>query len=263
MAPWQSSTYFTNLLVDYFNIAMKNTGGDASCLNGNNEIHNRSIHNMFGSGLIYNTQHEKNWCRAAETSAEVYRYILNSALYNTSPHFSWYGESPRIIELRTIRCDIYPITSYPKTLYDRTQEGLFVGYSNIRATIKWWDLHTKIIKYCLSVKSDEHNNKFGKLWLTRSQLMTGTNFYILPKFKSDLSYHPFIKYDIFEFNVTFLPRGSHIDIDVQYCEHHNMYYISCSTNTSPWKGGFSVRNRTNVWIIIILIKETTTVPQFI
>ena len=36
----------TNLLVDQFTISMENTGGDASSINGNNERHNRIIHNM-------------------------------------------------------------------------------------------------------------------------------------------------------------------------------------------------------------------------
>ena len=40
----------------------------------------------------------------------------------------------------------------------------------------------------------------------------------LPKLKLYLSYHPFIKYDIFEVTVNFPSRG-------QYCENHNMPYI--------------------------------------
>ena len=35
-----NSTYFTNLLVDDFIIAMENTGGDASWLNGNTQQNN-------------------------------------------------------------------------------------------------------------------------------------------------------------------------------------------------------------------------------
>ena len=31
---------------------METTGGDASCLNGKNERHNRNIHNMVRSGLL-------------------------------------------------------------------------------------------------------------------------------------------------------------------------------------------------------------------
>ena len=47
-----NSIDFNNLLVDYFRISMETTGGDASCINVNNERHNRSIHNMVRSGLI-------------------------------------------------------------------------------------------------------------------------------------------------------------------------------------------------------------------
>ena len=39
---------------------MENTGSDASWLNGKNERHNRSIHNMVRSGLLDSNQHEKN-----------------------------------------------------------------------------------------------------------------------------------------------------------------------------------------------------------
>ena len=39
-----------------------------------------------------------------------------------------------------------------------------MGYTNIRATMKWWYPHTKKLKYCPSEKIDEHNNKSGKGW---------------------------------------------------------------------------------------------------
>ena len=55
-----SSTDVTNLLVDEFKIFMETTGGDASWINGNNERHNRSIHNMKRAGLPDSNQHEIN-----------------------------------------------------------------------------------------------------------------------------------------------------------------------------------------------------------
>ena len=48
----ENSTDVTNLLFDDFNISMENTVGDASWINVNNGIHNRSIHNMVRAGLI-------------------------------------------------------------------------------------------------------------------------------------------------------------------------------------------------------------------
>ena len=39
-----------------------------------------------------------------------------------------------------------------------------MGYNNNIYTIKWWDPHTKKLKYFSYAKFDEHNNKFGKLW---------------------------------------------------------------------------------------------------
>ena len=43
---FSNSTDVTNLLVEEFKLSMGSTGGDASCINGNNERYNRSIHNI-------------------------------------------------------------------------------------------------------------------------------------------------------------------------------------------------------------------------
>ena len=83
---------------------------------------------------------------------------MHSALENISSHFAWYGKKPSIHELRTFGCDIYPITSSPKKLDDRTQEGSFMGYTNNRATMKWWYPCTKKLKYCSSAEFDGHSN---------------------------------------------------------------------------------------------------------
>ena len=47
-----NSTDVTNLLVDEFKISMETTGGDAYWLNGKNERHNISIHNMVREYLL-------------------------------------------------------------------------------------------------------------------------------------------------------------------------------------------------------------------
>ena len=54
-----NSIYVTNLIVDKFKKPMETTSGDASWLNWNNEIHNRSIHNMVIAGLLDGNQQEK------------------------------------------------------------------------------------------------------------------------------------------------------------------------------------------------------------
>ena len=84
--------------------------------------------------------------------------------------------------------------------------------------------------------------------------MLVTNNSTLTTFKIDLSDHPFMKYDIFEANVNFLLVGTDIGIVAQYCEHHNMSYISQSKNNIPWNNAFTDRNSTNVWILGISIK---------
>ena len=79
---------------------MENTGGNSYFLNGNIERHNRSIHNMVIEKLLDSNPHEnKSFC-ASETSAEVHRCKIHSALDNTSPHFAWYGQKPSTHEIR-------------------------------------------------------------------------------------------------------------------------------------------------------------------
>ena len=136
-----------------------------------------------------------------------------------------------------------------------------MGYKNSRATMKWCYSHTKRPKYCSSETFDKYNNKFGKGWSPVSELMLGTNISILMTLKIDLSYHPFIKYVIFGGDVNFPPRGTIVVIITQYCEHHNISYISQSENNSQWNHAFPARNSTNVCILGIGIKELTSVQQ--
>ena len=82
---------------------------------------------MVISGLIYSAKHANEWCCTAETSSEFHRCKIQSVLDNTSPNFAWYGQNPIINELRTFGCDLYPITSSPEKLDDRTQEGSVMG----------------------------------------------------------------------------------------------------------------------------------------
>ena len=84
--------------------------------------------------------------------------------------------------------------------------------------------------------------------------MLGKNTSTLKTLKFDLSDHPFIKDDIFEFSVNFPPRGTPMGIVAQYYEHHNISHISQSTNNSPFNYAFPYRNRTGVWILSIGIK---------
>ena len=99
----------TNVLVGDFIIDMETTEVDALRLNGNIGWRNRSIHKIIRVGLIDGNQNEKKWFYAAETSNVLYRWIIHSALDNTSSRFVWYRNNPIINKLRTLLCDIYPI----------------------------------------------------------------------------------------------------------------------------------------------------------
>ena len=120
-----NSTDVTNLLVDYFRTVMETTGGDASWLNGKNEWHNRIILNMVISGLLDRNQQGKKWCCVEETSAELYRWKIHSALDNISPNFSWYGINPSINEIRTIGCDCWNYTRRVRSIV--RINAMFIG----------------------------------------------------------------------------------------------------------------------------------------
>ena len=76
---------------------------------------------MVRTGIFDSNQHANKWCCEAEKSTEVHQYKIQSALYNNSPLFVWYGKNTSIHELRTFGCDIYPMSSSTKKLDDRTQ----------------------------------------------------------------------------------------------------------------------------------------------
>ena len=120
------------------------------------------------------------------------------------------------------------MTSSPKHIFDRTQEGSFIGYTSSIAIFKWWYPHTKKLKYCSSATIDEDNSKFGKEWSPAFELMAGKYFH-LSNIKIYILDHPFIKEDICEATVTLPPRDTYIGVVDQYCENHNMSYISQST----------------------------------
>ena len=91
-----------------------------------------------------------------------------------------------------------------------------MGYTNSRAAMKCWDPHTKKLKYCSYTKFDKHYNKFVKLWLHDSELMTGKNNSTPTTLKTDHTYRIFIKDDIYEVNVNSPPKVTRIGIFSQY-----------------------------------------------
>ena len=90
-----------------------------------------------------------------------------------------------------------------------------MSYTNSIEKMKWWYAHTKKLKYCSSGHFYEHNDKFGKGRSTGSTLTNRTNIPPLTKLENYLSYHPFIKDDIFEATVKFPPKDTTIGIIYQ------------------------------------------------
>ena len=91
--------------------------------------------------------------------------------------------------------------------------------------------------------------------------MTGTHISMLTMIKIDISDNPFIKDDIFEATVIFLPRGTPVGMVFHYCENHNMSYFYQSKKYIPWNRAFFERKITNVWILSIGRKEPKKVQQ--
>ena len=153
-----------------------------------------------------------------------------------------------IHELRTFRCDIYPIKPSPKKIDDKKKIGFFMCYTSRRAILKWWDLQTKKLKYFSSAKFNEHK-KIQKIMVTWIWIDEQHKYFRPSKTKIDILDHPWIKYDIFEATVIFPPILTPVGIISKYCEHHNISYFNHSTNYSSCNNAFYSRNRTNVWIL--------------
>ena len=51
---------------------MEISGGDAFWINGNNEKHNRSIHNIVIAGLLYSNQNEKHYVQYIHQKRSIY-----------------------------------------------------------------------------------------------------------------------------------------------------------------------------------------------
>ena len=73
---------------------MENTGGDESCINGNNEIHNTRINNMVRAGILDSDQHEKN---DAVKQIHQQKYIYASSIGHYTTHHITFNGMARIL----------------------------------------------------------------------------------------------------------------------------------------------------------------------
>ena len=105
-----------------------------------------------------------------------------------------------------------------------------MGYTNIRATYKCWEQHTKNLEYCLFEVFDEHNNKFVKWWSPGSELILDTNISTLPTLKLTSQIMPSSKMIDLKFMLI-----SHQDVLLLVSLHNTVniitYHISTSQQT--------------------------------
>ena len=129
-----------------------------------------------------------------------------------------------------------------------------MGYTNSRYTMKWYYPHTNKIRYCSSEIVDEYKNKFGKKWSPGSELMTGTNIFILLTLKMISQIIPSSKMIYFKLLLNF-----HQYLPILESLTNNVSITTCPISPIHqkiviWKHAFLARHRTIACIFSIGIK---------
>lgn len=248
-----NSAEFTNLLTEKFHINMKTTGGYNSWLNGKDERTHQTIKNLvFAALLDSNHKMDKLFC-ASESAATVYNATLHSAL-NISPYEAFTGKKYNIHDLRVFGCDIYPFdhTKDDSSNPSKTHHGSFMGHTNHKLQIKWWDPKTNNIKLCISARFDEYNATYARDgWSPDSKALKGEEIKSLPVVTINTSTKPFLASEIKEFVVPLPPKNNKIGIDLNYCTYFNLTYISKCINGSSWYKHLPAAYRRNVFLLSI------------
>lgn len=144
------STEFTELLIDA-NINLQRTGGYSSWMNGQVERSHQTTSKMVRAAIKDSNQSTDKWCYALETCVDVYNSIRHRTTCE-QPHYAWYNKRTSIHDFRVWGCAIYPRSHNHKKLDDRTLQGFFMGYTNTRSIIKWWDPKTDKVNFCMSAQ---------------------------------------------------------------------------------------------------------------
>jgi hypothetical protein len=98
-------------------------------MNGNIERPNRTIAERVRDLLTDSACLKKDWCYAAEHSADLYRFTLHSAIY-MSPHEAWYGERYLATDIHIWGCRVLVPNHDTKKSDNRAALGQFYRYAN-------------------------------------------------------------------------------------------------------------------------------------
>ena len=147
------STEFCSSVLDH-TLNLETTGGYCSVLNGKIERPHQTIAKMFNAALIDSGHAKNKWCLACEATAEVYNNCYHQAT-KKQPNFLWFGTRSSIHDFRLWGCEVYVQSHITTASSDRVTRGYFMGYTNSRVIIRWWDLKTNTIKHSTGVKFNE------------------------------------------------------------------------------------------------------------
>lgn len=260
------SSEFTDILV-HATVNLQTTGGYSSWLNGKIERSHQTVTNMLRAA-IKDTNHDENkWCFALEASCETYNNIRHS-MTKEQPHYSWYGTRTSIHDLRVWGCEISPQAHRPQKLSDRVQRGYFMGYTNSRAVIKWWDPNTDKILLCTGAKFNEYcfNSPNGKtdpgcLLQSKQRILRKD----LPTLTIDVSQHPIYDSPPKAYIIKLPPKSqsSAFGIKIMYSHYYNMSYITQSISHQLFWNQLPPDMRHNVWILSIGSNEPISKEQVI
>ncbi len=97
---------------------------------------------MCNSALFDSGHHKNKWCYAIETVAEVYNNVRHSS-HNETPNFLWLDTRISINDFRVWGCQVYVKNQKRKTTDSRIVKGYFMGYTNSRVIMRWWNPATE------------------------------------------------------------------------------------------------------------------------
>jgi hypothetical protein len=217
--------------------------------------------------LYFNAGHSPDkWCYAAETTADIYRFTLHSAL-DMSPYEAWYNVKPRIDDLCVWGCTVYVRNDSTKKSESRVYRGYFMGFTKSWLLIRWLDPTTNTVKHACAIRFDEHNITLtstdtpspGTLLLQVDPPTTIPS----PEITIDIADHLYLESPIFSLSITLPPLGLLLGCDLGTYPYHNLPYISHFTKGSHLAQLFSpygVYNST-FWILSLHSKEFSQAPS--
>ena len=127
------------------------------------------------------------------------------------------------------------LSSYHAQIDDRTQDVYYIGTIATIAVICYWRLSIPyMLHYCVTARFYKYLTKTPNGELSQGSLLPQG----LPAPSSihatsiNITYHPFINYLPFVFDISIPPRDKTVGITIKEFKNHNFPYIQVSTHHS-------------------------------